>query len=376
MKTLIAWRTAFALCLFSATASLPLLAQSNPPPSRFNVQLGAIRAPTATEAPVVSWGYLPNLSFTADGKEVFLSNPIGGNTEILTAARTNAGDPWGPVQSVGAPVNTHYVEAAPCVSADGLLLVWCDGWEFASNPRPGGHGNSDLWMATRPDRASPWSAPVNLGPQINTAAFEALPRMTADVLELYFSRSGGGVANLYVSRRASRDAAWGQATPLPSYVNLPYGQWAVLPSHDGLTLLTGTLVSGDPSYQEDILVSTRKDRNSPWNLPVSIGSSVNSQWNQVVPSALAPDGSALYFLHDDGNGNIANGARLKRVELLPLLEIMVGYSSLINGVTLQASPGVAGPWSPVLEPAELVNGENRVMLPAKDGEEFYRLVRP
>lgn len=375
MKTMILQRTTFTACLFLAAWALPLQAQQNPPLSRFNVQLGTIRAPTTpSEIPVVSagsWLNVPNFSFTADGKDVYLSNDVGTGHDLYVAARANPSDPWGTLQPVGAPVNSTFYEYIPTISADGLILMWSDGWSWFANPRPGGQGGSDLWISTRTNRTSPWSEPINLGPQVNSAAHESFPRLTHDGLELFFCRE----AEIYVSRRASRDAPWEQATALPDYINLPHGQWLALPSPDGLTLMTGNIV--EPSgYPMDILVSTRRDRNSPWNLPVSIGAAVNSPWNQVSPGIFSPDGSALYFIHDDGNGVIANGSVVKRVDLLPVLEITVGYSSLFSAVTLQASPAVAGLWAPVQQAAELENGENRVVLPAENGAEFFRLVRP
>ena len=98
--------TTLALCLFSAAWGLPLQAQQNPPTSRFNVKLGTVRAPTAAEVPAVAWNYLPSFSFTADGKEVFLGDFVDGNYDLFVATRANPGDAWGPVQPVGAPVNT------------------------------------------------------------------------------------------------------------------------------------------------------------------------------------------------------------------------------------------------------------------------------
>jgi hypothetical protein len=334
MKAKILLQNVFVLCLFT-TAGGPLVlhAQRNPPLSRFNVKLGTIRTPTApAEIPVVTSGFWlrePGFSFTADGTEIFLSNAAGDDHNLYVATRTNPGDPWGALQPVGAPVNSTFYEYLPTISADGLILMWSDGFSWRSSPRPGGQGASDLWMSTRADRTTPWSEPANLGPEVNSAAHEAFPHLTADILELYFIREEA-VPTIYVSRRASQSAPWETATPLPSYLGSSYGQWFALPSPDGLTLMTATLVSGDPSWAMDILVSTRKDRNSPWGLPVSIGTAVNSRWNQVLPGVFAPDGSALYFLHDDGNGFIGNGSRVKRVELLPMLEITLGYSSLFS----------------------------------------------
>lgn len=383
MKTGICRRTLFVFFLVTITGSLPLLAQSNPTPSRFNVRLGAIRAPNApSEIPVVSsgsWLTTPNASVTADGKEIFLSNDVGTGHDLYFASRASPSDPWGTPQLVGAPVNTPYAEFVPWISADGLILVWSDGWARILNHHPGGQGASDLWMSTRTDRGAAWSEPVNLGPQVNTADYELFPRLTADGLELFFTRVREGVsADVCVSRRWSRHTPWEQAAPLPDYINLPYGgNYMALPSPDGLTLLTGSWISSSQGIPMDIFVATRKDRNSPWNLPVSIGPAINNgPWNQAMPGMFHPDGSALYFVHDNGNGVIPDGCVLKLVDLLPILEVTVKYPSLFHPMSLESSRLVTGPWAPVMEPAELENGENRVVLPAKPGAEFFRLVRP
>ena len=60
---------------------------------------------------------------------------------------------------------------------------------------------------------SEWSVPVNLGPQINTAASEGNAALSKDGLSLYFqsNRSGGvGGSDIWVSQRASGDASWGR----------------------------------------------------------------------------------------------------------------------------------------------------------------------
>ena len=53
--------------------------------------------------------------------------------------------------------------------------------------------------------------PVNLGPNINSPSLEVEPSISADGLELFFEshRPGGhGNADIYVSRRASKDDPW------------------------------------------------------------------------------------------------------------------------------------------------------------------------
>ena len=74
---------------------------------------------------------------------------------------------------------------------------------------PGGLGGSDLWQTERSDGADDftrgWTAPVNLGPEINTEYEEQMPSAITDGSRLFFSsdRPGGlGGMDIY---EASRD---------------------------------------------------------------------------------------------------------------------------------------------------------------------------
>lgn len=84
----------------------------------------------------------------------------------------------------------------PNVRKDGLEVV------FSSN-RAGGAGAQDVWIATRGAVGDPWSAPVNLGSAVNTAAAETRPSLSANGDQLLFGRAPGpeGMSDVYVSTR-------------------------------------------------------------------------------------------------------------------------------------------------------------------------------
>jgi hypothetical protein len=84
----------------------------------------------------------------------------------------------------------------PNVRKDGLEVV------FSSN-RAGMLGAQDIWASTRDDFDSAWSAPVNLGGAVNTAAAETRPSLSKDARQLLFGRAPGpeGMSDIYVSRR-------------------------------------------------------------------------------------------------------------------------------------------------------------------------------
>lgn len=106
-----------------------------------------------------------------------------------------------PPVNLGAPVNSAWVEVAPSLSADELILV------FASD-RPGGQGGTaDLWMTTRTSWDAAWNEPENLV-ELNSGSTELYPTLSPDGLLLFFlsSRTSEPNGNVWVSKRASRSA--------------------------------------------------------------------------------------------------------------------------------------------------------------------------
>lgn len=84
---------------------------------------------------------------------------------------------------VSVSINTtEYSEFMPWISYDGLFLV------FASD-RPGGYGGLDLWYSSRTALNQDWSAPINFGPNVNTAADERVGKIAETAGLLFFDRA-------------------------------------------------------------------------------------------------------------------------------------------------------------------------------------------
>jgi serine/threonine protein kinase/Tol biopolymer transport system component len=174
---------------------------------------------------------------SGDGLSLYffaIDRPGGfGSRDLWVTTRTTVDADWGTPVNFGASVNTAADEIMPSVTADGLELYFTSG-------RPGGYGANDLWMMTRATVKDTWAIPVNLGPAINTPAQENWPGISPDGLLLVFSstRPGGpGSWNLYAARRATRKDPWGPATNLGPVVNSTAWQVGAKISHDGATLL-------------------------------------------------------------------------------------------------------------------------------------------
>lgn len=144
----------------------------------------------------------------------FLSIAIGvvpllaGTTWVLASSRSpsDANDPpqfsaWSAPVNIGPPVNTTLPDAQPFIAKDGLSLYFqvMEGINIG-DPQ-------DIWVAKRNSKTDPWGTPQKLGPAINTPAVEALPFVTTDGHWMYFisARTGGfGKNDIYVSRRQNK----------------------------------------------------------------------------------------------------------------------------------------------------------------------------
>jgi WD40 repeat protein len=130
-------------------------------------------------------------SYVETGAGTFLYFSSG--PDIYASERGPDGD-FGTAHAV-SELNTSSMDIQPNVRKGGLEVV------FASN-RIAANGQ-DLWVSTRDDAGEPWSAPVNLGSAVNTAANETRPSLSWDGRQLLFGRAPGpeGSTDIFVTTR-------------------------------------------------------------------------------------------------------------------------------------------------------------------------------
>lgn len=170
--------------------------------------------------------------------------------------------------------NGDYLSA--CMSSDQKVLL-------ISMEREDSYGYNDIYACfAMPD--STWSAPLNIGPDVNSYDNESFPYLTPDGLTMYFTtagRSGFGDQDIFVTRRI--DSTWqhwtepmnfGPAINTPiteaSYTTTASGDYSYFVSKDDVygTLDIFRLVLPDSAKPKPLALVTGKTLNSKTGEPV------------------------------------------------------------------------------------------------------------
>lgn len=137
-----------------------------------------------------------------------------GGADIWVSRRASVDAAWGDPVNLGPSVNGPGIDASPVVSLDGHLL-------FFSSDRAGGLGSNDIDVARHADKNDDlaWGPAVNLGPDVNTPAFEAggfyLQSGEDGSANFYFVRGPNTVAlDIYVAAVTANGETRGPAVPV------------------------------------------------------------------------------------------------------------------------------------------------------------------
>ena len=145
------------------------------------------------------------ISILPDGNSMLVGNTylpdgrVGGGGFSMTYRK---GKQWSFPEAV--TIRNFYNNAprgSYCLASSGKILL-------SSIQRRDSYGGNDLYVSFLQDDGT-WSAPLNLGPDINTADREDSPFLAADEVTLYYSTSGRpgyGSNDIFMSRRL--DDTW------------------------------------------------------------------------------------------------------------------------------------------------------------------------
>jgi hypothetical protein len=167
--------------------------------------------------------------------------------------------PWSAPINVGLPLNTQYNDMYAILAADGLTVY------FTSDRPTGGLGGNDLWVSRRESTDAPWGEPENLT-VLNSQYDDSLPMLSRSENIMYFhsDRPGGcGAGDLWWSRKKPNSHEWTAPVNMGCVVNTLATETA--PSfyaNDDLGLSTIYFGSNRPgSLDFDIYETTTTDQD-------------------------------------------------------------------------------------------------------------------
>jgi Tol biopolymer transport system component len=273
---------------------------------------------------------------------------------LLLPAYTQQFSDWSAPVNLGPLVNVGLNNQHPAISKDGLSLYY-------SSDAAGTSGLLDIWVSQRATVSDHWSAPLNLGPNVNTARNDYAPAFTPDGHWLYFhSDRPGGCANpinpvptldLYVSHRRDihDDFAWEPAQNLGCVINTPFDDAgpAFLSDEDrGLTLLYFTSTRPGPAGclcgGFDIYVSTlQADRTwGPGEFVQELSGS-----GRDTRIAISKDGLELFLSSDTPFGADAVGGQdlwvSNRASTALPWSTPVNLGPLVNSTAFDGAPALS-----------------------------------
>ena len=249
-------------CDFAAEA---MAHPNGPPPERLPAPLNQLRDQ-----------YFPVL--TADNKSLIFTvqrspEKFGQENEDVFSSSVLPDGTFGAPQSISANINSRENEGTATISGDGNTLV------FTSCGRPGGVGNCDLYIARR--RGQQWTAPRNLGPLVNSKAWDSQPSLSADGRTLYFSsQRGGGLGgyDIYVTT-IGPDGTWTAPRNLGAPVNTPGDDLAPFIHASGTTLYYST--NGLVGLGSSDIFRVELDDKGQWGTPRNLGYPLNTFANEA-----------------------------------------------------------------------------------------------
>jgi hypothetical protein len=240
--------------------------------------LGGLAASVALWAPALS----------ADGRTLYFASRAGGSVERLFAATRVAEDSAAFASATPlSSLDSGQGEGTPLLSFDAQTLYFYS--QRAGLER-------DLWFATWQAASSAFGVPTPLD-NLNSASIEHLPWLSLDELTLLFvsTRSGGlGQSDVWSATRADKAADFAELEPLAS-INSSRDEGRAVLSSDGLTVFFASAREGSLG-SHDLWTATRTAPGEPFPEPTNLAE-LNSP-NLDTDVFLAHGERELFFASD------------------------------------------------------------------------------
>lgn len=238
--------------------------------------------------------YYPSVTIN---DSIFVFTRRGANVREDFFVSTMSDKGYSKAKLLEGELNDEPYKGALHISQDGEWLV------FAADYGPKGYGGYDLYISYW--TGTGWSEPENLGPNINSEAWESSPSLSPDRKTLFFSstRYGGlGKGDIYMSQRGPK--GWMPAQNMGPEVNTAGGEIAPFIHADNETMYFTS--DGLPGYGGTDLYMMKKDHvTGKWSTPQNLGYPINTV-DDEGGLFVASDGVTAYYSSDraDSRGGL------------------------------------------------------------------------
>lgn len=222
-----------------------------------------------------------------------------GSCDLYFSKRS--GNEWGKPTILVPPINSGAWETQPCISADGKQL-------FFISSREGGMGRGDIYVSTIQENGS-FSAPQNLGPEINTSGNEDKPFIHPDGKTLYFSSDGHpgyGQRDLFMSRK--ENGKWSTPINLGGQINSVGDESAIFINTAGTRAYISKQNNDRAEKDYDIYTFDLPETYQPSKTTYLKGIITNAKTNQPVKASvkiqnIEKNESVMSISSDEKNGD-------------------------------------------------------------------------
>ncbi|MGL1886051.1 MAG: OmpA family protein [Reichenbachiella sp.] len=234
--------------------------------------------------------YFP--AYSVDQNEIYFTRRIGMNNfddeDIYYCVKDSITGGWSKPESISENINSEYNEGAASLSADGRMIVFtsCDGRK--------GYGSCDIYISEK--EGEDWGVPKNIGPEINSAAWDAQPTLSADGRTMLFvsNRQGGyGGKDIWIAQK-NKKGKWQQAYNLGKRINTDRDEISPFLHTNGETIYFAS--EGHEGFGGLDIFRSEIEHDSIWEIPANLGAPLNDSDDQVSLHIASNGKEGLYTI--------------------------------------------------------------------------------
>jgi tetratricopeptide (TPR) repeat protein len=205
------------------------------------------------------------------------------------------------IENLGPVVNTQYAEYGPLIPAEENFIIFTSRRknQYYENKDPLGDYFEDIYVSYKKD--SMWTAPIMLDTSINKPYHDAATGLSADGEKLLSYHTSPDHVHGHIYESKLRNGTWTAPVVLGPNVNsTDYIETSACYSPDGEMIFFSSNRPG--GYGGKDLYSVKKLPNGKWAKPLNLGPTINTEYNEDAPFVHPSDN--ILFFSSEGHKNM------------------------------------------------------------------------